>query len=177
MLLEHGLRPTHLNGHQYVEMMPGVSALVPQLAEKYAIRAVRVPLERGVWLASFLPGLRCANAAVALVKRYYAGRFCHSIDRHGIAHPDAFFGSSHAGCIDLGLLRRFLNGAPSCKLIEIALHPGCLPEEESLAVEQAGWHDPLSARRPEELQMLVSTELAEFFLSRRLRLGRVGMPA
>ena len=28
---DHGLRPTHLNGHQYIEMIPAVSAIVPDV--------------------------------------------------------------------------------------------------------------------------------------------------
>lgn len=174
-MLDHGLTPTHLNGHQYVEMMPGVARLVPRLMHKYAIPAVRVPLERRAWLASFLPGFRWTNAVLALAKRFYAARFRRSIECCGIAHPDAFFGSSHAGCIDLRLFRRYLHAPERFALAEIALHPGVTVEGEPRRPD--GWSDPLAMRRPDELKLLVSPALAEFFLSRRLRLGRVGMAA
>ncbi len=174
-MLDHGLQPTHLNGHQYVEMMPGVAELVPRLVEQYGIPAVRVPLERCAWLASFSPGFRCANALLALVKRYYAASFCRMIDRQRIAHPDAFFGSSHAGCVDLRLLRRFLDQPASFALAEVALHPACAAEAQPAPADQDGWRDPLASDRPRELQLLCSQELADFFLRRPLRLGRIAL--
>ncbi len=41
-LCDHGLRPTHLNGHQYVEMLPATAELVPELMERFGIKAVRL---------------------------------------------------------------------------------------------------------------------------------------
>jgi predicted glycoside hydrolase/deacetylase ChbG (UPF0249 family) len=174
-MLDHGLRPTHLNGHQYVEMMPGVAELIPRLVEQYDIPAVRVPRERRAWLASFLPGFRCANALLALVKRYYAASYCRLIDRQRIAHPDAFFGSSHAGCIDLRLLRRFLDHPAQFALAEVALHPAFAAEAQQASADDDGWRDPLASARPQELQLLCSQELADFFLRRPLRLGRIAL--
>ena len=171
-MLDRGRKPTHLNGHQYVEMMPALASAVPRIVDKYAIPAVRAPVERRAWPASFSPGFRAANAGLALVKYFYAAKFRRAIDRQGIAYPDAFFGSSHAGCIDLPLIARFL-ARPRFSLGEIALHPGCAAQDEPCELHD-GWHDPLAAARPGELEMLVSPKLGELFVRRRLKLGRVG---
>ena len=171
-MLDHGRKPTHLNGHQYVEMMPALAPVVPRIVEKYAIPAVRAPVERRAWPASFSPGFRAANAGLALVKRFYAAKFRREIDRRGIVHPDAFFGSSHAGRIDLPLIARFL-ARPRFSLGEIAQHPGSAAQDGPCDVDD-GWRDPLAAARPHELELLLAPQLAELFLRQRLKLGRVG---
>src|SRR4029079_6807551 len=42
----HGVRPTHLDGHQHVHVLPGIARVVAELAREHGIRAVRVPTER-----------------------------------------------------------------------------------------------------------------------------------
>ena len=32
-IIDHGVRPTHLNGHQYMELVPGVAELIPELLD------------------------------------------------------------------------------------------------------------------------------------------------
>lgn len=171
-MFDHRAKPTHLNGHQYVEMMPALAGLIPRLLQRYSIPAIRLPLERNAWRLSFLPGFRLSNACLALVKRYYAEKFRRTVDRASIARPDVFFGSSHAGCIDLSLLARFLVRPKNFSLAEIALHPGTAATPETN--DKDGWADPLAAERPRELAMLLSPELEALFISRGLKLGRVG---
>jgi predicted glycoside hydrolase/deacetylase ChbG (UPF0249 family) len=171
-MLDHRVKPTHLNGHQYVEMMPALAGIVPRLVERFSISAIRLPLERCCWRLSFLPGCRSANACVALVKRFYAGKFRRIVDRAGLRHPDAFFGSSHAGCVDVSLLERFFARAQPFAIAEIALHPGAPSTASPDAAD--GWSDPLARQRPRELAMLLSPALEELLSRSGLRLGRVG---
>jgi predicted glycoside hydrolase/deacetylase ChbG (UPF0249 family) len=42
-VLRAGIRPTHLDSHQHVHLMPGVFDLTLDLAEAYKIRVVRIP--------------------------------------------------------------------------------------------------------------------------------------
>jgi chitin disaccharide deacetylase len=202
VVLDHGLRPTHLNGHQYIEMMPGVSAIVLEVMERFAIHVVRVAHEPALFRTTVLNGFHVWRWPLALVKRHFAGRFRAMIDARAIAHPEAFYGTAHAGGVDLRLLRLFLAGGrnvsggadipvcPKCRvlsgrqeclphsggtcgLVEIALHPGEAAAEASPAQEANGWHDPLAALRPGELQMLVSAELAAGLESAGWLLGRL----
>ena len=48
-MLDHGARPTHLNGHQYIELLPGVRELIPALMKKFGIRVVRTACEPSTW--------------------------------------------------------------------------------------------------------------------------------
>ncbi len=173
VVVEHGLRPTHVNGHQYIEMLPGVSRIVLDLLDRYEIKTVRVAREPAIWRSTVLRG-QFFKWPLAVVKRRYARRFRATVDALGIAHPDVFFGTAHAGDVDLRLVQVFLAVAarPELRrpepdkpfLVEIALHPG----EASSDV-----HDPLAARRPKELEMLVSEALVEHLESAGWRLGRL----
>jgi hypothetical protein len=64
-VLHAGVRPTHLDGHQHVHLMPGVFDIALDLAEAYKIRVVRVPHDRAVFspaLASLSRRLSCFSA-------------------------------------------------------------------------------------------------------------------
>jgi chitin disaccharide deacetylase len=158
VLCDHGLQPTHLNGHQYIEMIPAVSEVVPELLAKFAIKSVRVAREGSLLQSTVLRG-QIGKWPLAAVKRVFAERFRARIDALGVAHADAFFGTAHAGGVDLRLLRRFLASATEDRLMEIGLHPGEASDGELPAERADGWHDPLACSRPDELRMLLSAEL------------------
>ena len=44
-VLDHGIRVTHLDSHQHVHILPGLADLSLQLAARYNIPFVRVPVE------------------------------------------------------------------------------------------------------------------------------------
>lgn len=175
-LVDHGLRPTHLNGHQYVELLPGLRSSLRSLMVHYGIQTVRVARESGLTRTTVLGGLELRNWAVAHAKRFYAGRFLHDTKRWKVRFPTAFFGTSHAGRIDLRLVRKFLSCANGSALIEIGLHPaiGCADLEEKIA---PGWDDPLARNRPNELVLLTSTDLVNLLHSHGLSLGRLSQSA
>ena len=70
-----GIRPTHLDGHKHVHLLPGVRPIVIRLAQEFAIPAIRCPREVAPNLAHLLSG-RSSRTGVA--KQYLVGarRFC-----------------------------------------------------------------------------------------------------
>ena len=171
-MLDHGQRPTHVNGHQYVEMIPVVSRIVGRLLERFRIPAVRVAVERS-WLAAGLwPGIRTSKWVLAGVLALYARRFRSRIVRLGASYPDAYFGTITAGHVDLDMLRAFLDRGGRFRIAEIALHPA-QPAEAAQDGLADGWHDELAGERPKELQRFLSPALAEYLLEKQLRLGRI----
>ena len=177
VVCDHGLRPTHLNGHQYVEMLPIAADIVPELMERFAIKTVRVAWEPALLRNTALRGFAIAKWPLAQVKHVFAANFRTLIDARRIAHPDVFFGTAHAGGVDLRLLRRFLASSPSRRLVEVGLHPGEAASETLPEDRADGWRDPLAAMRPRELQMLVSDELPRCLESSGWRLGRLQLPS
>jgi predicted glycoside hydrolase/deacetylase ChbG (UPF0249 family) len=170
-LLDVGIAPTHLNAHQYIDMLPAVSAVIPALMARYAIGIIRVPWERHLTRSTLLDRFQPANWCLAQVKRIFAFHYYTTVTRRGIAHPAAYFGTAHAGRIDLDLMQTFLAGAgEGCT--EIGIHPG-LPQLPPAYHDADGWHDPLADARGEELALLCSAELASLLEARQIRLGRL----
>lgn len=177
-----GLSISHLNGHQYVEMMPVVVGMVPRLARRFAIGRVRAAVEPrhgrnslqgGAGRHGRLPGIRLSAWPLSVVKQFHARRLAGNLAAASVARPDAFFGASHAGRVDLGLMRCFLRAAGNSRLIEIALHPGLAPAVGH-TVDEA-WRDPLAALRAGELEMLRSASLADLIAAHGAELGRLAV--
>jgi chitin disaccharide deacetylase len=173
-LRDQGVQPTHLNGHQYIEWLPAVADVLPGLLERYGIGVIRMAEEPGLWRSTLLKDFSLPRWLLACVKRHFARRFRGRIARLSAAHPEVFFGTAHAGRINLPLLRLFLSESRSSQTIEIGLHPG--RAVEGIPVDATtGWHDPLASQRPRELQMLTSPELAAHLQQRHLSLGRLNV--
>lgn len=184
VLLNCGLRPTHVNAHQYVDMLPVVSEIIPGLMQRYAIGVVRVPWETCLTRTTLWHKFEPANWLLAQVKRLFAFHYLVAMRRRGVAHPAAFFGTSHAGRLDSSLLRTFV-AAAGPGLTEIGMHPGADlsgdPPRDSDSVSDFaaagggdGWQDPLAALRAQELALLTSAELAQILAAHSVRLGRLG---
>ena len=130
-LLDRGLQPTHLNGHQYVEMFPAVAGVIPQLLERYNIRVVRMALERSLFRSTVYEKFHLGDWLLARVKRSFAKRFRRRMDRLPARHADVFHGTAHAGRIDFDLMRLFLDDCRPGGLLEIGMHPAAETPGES----------------------------------------------
>lgn len=175
-LLDHRLRPTHLNGHEYIETIPTVGPLVLEVAARYHVPVCRVAVETGLWQSLTNGGLPIADRALGLVKRYFAGRFARRVRRSGMRTIEGFVGTNHAGHVRAPLLARVLTqAARRCvRTLEVALHPGNENADNQGPATADGWRDPLSALRPEETELLISPELQQLIHDSPYRLGRLG---
>jgi hypothetical protein len=172
-LCDHGLKPTHLNGHQYVELLPEIRSLVPALLAKFSIPTVRVACEPSLFRSTVLCRFQPWKWPLGWLKRCFAIRLRAQMDRLGIAYPGAFCGTVHAGCVDMRTMRCFFTNGRRFLLVEIGLHPGETPRALSAEEAAGGWQDPLALLRHDELQLLVADELAALMEAKNLRLGRL----
>ena len=179
-MLDRGYRPAHLNGHQYIEMLPVVGRIVESLVEKFRIPVVRVAWERSWRQSRSWPGISMSQWLIGGLKKVYADRFRRQMLGNKVLVADAFFGTMTAGTTSLETLRAFLAAMRDFQLAEIGLHPGAKPAgtiyrrpDWSAARTADGWHDPLAELRPHELEMVVSVELDELLAARGCRLGRL----
>ena len=172
-MIDHGLPPSHLNGHQYIELMPIVRDIVPELLARFHIPAVRLAYEPGLVRTTLVGSRNVVQWGLATIKRHFARRFRHQTGRLNLHTTAAFFGTAHAGRIDLPTMQRFLNISRHATTIEIGLHTGHTFDSTTPTEIDEGWHDPLAALRPNELQMLQSDELIDLLDSQQLSLGRL----
>jgi predicted glycoside hydrolase/deacetylase ChbG (UPF0249 family) len=172
VLLDHHIAPTHLNAHQYIDLFPVVASIVPELLRRYSIRVVRVPWERGLTRTTLWRRFEPVNWCLGQIKRMFAFRHLVEMSRHGVAHPEAFFGTSHAGRISIDLLQAFM-ASTGQGLAEIGMHPGCQQGDAHIKSTGNDWHDPLADLRSGELSLLNSTELVQVLESQRIRLARL----
>jgi predicted glycoside hydrolase/deacetylase ChbG (UPF0249 family) len=170
-MIDHGHRPAHLNGHQYIEMLPPVSGIVQLFLERFHIPVVRVAWEPA-WLRSFTwPGIRTTQWLLGGVKKLYAGRFRRRLIGGKVRFADAFFGTMTAGTTKMETIRRFLAAGQGCKVAEIGLHPGGPADNDPPS--DAAWHDPLAELRQHEAEMVASAELEELLAVGGWGLGRL----
>jgi predicted glycoside hydrolase/deacetylase ChbG (UPF0249 family) len=170
-MCDESLRPSHLNGHQYIEIIPQISSMIPEILRRYSISSVRVALERGLIRNVLFQG-DIASWGLAMVKRHYAKSFRRRISRENLVFADQFFGTSHAGRIDRKLVLKFLDLSADAELTEIGVHPAIAPAADAVSAGDP-WFDPLAKLRPQELDWLCRSDFPNELVKRRVRLGRI----
>ena len=130
-VLEAGVRPSHLDSHQHVHVLPGLLDLARELAGRHGIPFVRIPVEgrrldrpisfHGI---SRLMGAGALGAFAALSALWRPGP-------PGL-RPPRFLGFHDGGRLDETRLRRLLAGLRPGGVYELMCHPGLTPEEEDL---------------------------------------------
>ena len=164
-----GLRPTHLDGHKHVHVLPGVASIVIRLARRFGIRWVRCPVEPAPNLGRLLdsnPGARTAVLKQYLVGRALSGlarRFRRQLIRAGLSGPDHFYGLSETGFLNAQSLQDIL-GRVSEGQSELMCHPGCV----DLELIQTGTR--LLSQRAVEHHALTAPEVRQLVADQGIRL-------
>jgi hopanoid biosynthesis associated protein HpnK len=154
-LINKGIKPTHLDSHKHIHTFPSIFPIVLELARRFDIPAIRLPLERQRFSKSHWP----PPARKGLIKSHIIRNMAriNRLQGPGLFKTSEFLGIAHTGRIDVDFLKAaFLyNSAP---VVEIMTHPGFaegLSQTSSRIVEQ----------RLKELQALCS-EQTKFYLSK-----------
>jgi chitin disaccharide deacetylase len=118
-VLDHGLTPSHLDGHQHVHVLPGIARIVAELAGVFGIRAVRCPAERlrTYMLKDFASGKR-------VLEQLVLGGLSVLAPLRALRRVDGFVGFYFGGRLDERNLRTVLEHLPARRTIELMCHPG-----------------------------------------------------
>ena len=128
-----GIRPTHLDGHKHVHLLPGVSQKVIRLAQEFSIPSVRCPKE----IAPDLPALlRGRSSRTKVFKQYLVARavstfargFAEQLAQAGLLFPAHFCGLTQTGFLHLRGLLDILGRLPE-GVSELMCHPGYLDDD------------------------------------------------
>ncbi len=155
-VLQAGLQPDHLDGHQHCQIYPHLTAMIIELAREYGIPALR----------SSFPADPCDAAVpedLTEEMRLYRqlGQNAHTlIIASGIKSPQGLWGLPLLHSLDTSRLCRLLEELPS-GCWELMTHPG-YPYPQGRPFE--------GVQRQVELRALLSDEAKEVVTRRRIRL-------
>ena len=121
-LLDHGIRPSHLDTHQHVHLLPVVLEAVATLADRFRIPWIRKPFDTPHGLAPVL------RAGLSLAIRPWRIPFEERLRRARCRTSDYFAGFVGTGAMDAPWLVALLAGLPG-GIGELMCHPGiCGPD-------------------------------------------------
>jgi predicted glycoside hydrolase/deacetylase ChbG (UPF0249 family) len=143
-----GIAVSHIDGHQHVHVLPGIAAIVAELAGQHGVAAVRYPAERvrGYMLRSLKYARRVAEQAALRL-------LCESSPLKHLRRSDDFVGFYFGGRLDEANLATVLAGLPSGRTVELMCHPGDedMQASKDWAYAWAAERDALTSPRIREL--------------------------
>lgn len=116
-VVDNGIRPTHLDGHRYIHLLPGITEIVVELAQRFhipVIRSLHHPTDFGLARPRRLISLML----VTLLSR----RAVRVIRRAGLHTVDRIIGFMDTGHMTSEALYRRLR-VPHCGVTELFCHP------------------------------------------------------
>lgn len=164
-----GIRPTHLDGHKHVHMLPGLFEIALRLAKKHGIEAIRVSLEESSLRSALASGAN--HRAGVVMKQGVKARGLKLLARDareqaaraGIATADYFCGIAQTGELTHEGVERLLKRLPE-GTTELMCHPGYSDEALGKTATR------LQASRQTELEILTDTGIRNLVASRGIRL-------
>ncbi len=163
-----GIRPTHLDGHKHVQMLPGLFGIALQLAKKHGIAAVRVSHEA----SSLRAALTGADGSSSVILRQgvqarglkLLARDAHEMaERAGIASADYFCGIAQTGVLSKKGVLQLLASLPQ-GTTELMCHPGYADTDLRHSATR------LQASRQSELEILTDQEIRKKIAALGIRL-------
>ncbi len=159
-VLGAGIRPTHVDSHKHLHVLPPLLDLILRLLPEYGIRAVRLPRERVPFSVSWAAA-RTWPRALAVTLLAERGR--RALSEAGVFFPDRFFGLFHTGALTESVLLAIVRYLPE-GVSELMCHPGFV--DEALRAVRTR----LRSCREEELRALTSPIVRDEIRRRGVRL-------
>ena len=171
-----GIRPTHLDGHKHVHMLPGLFEIALRLAKRHDVGAIRVALEASSLRTALSTGAK-QHAAVVLKQGVQArglkllARDAPELAEHaGISTADYFCGIAQTGELTREGVEQLVKSLPD-GTTELMCHPGYMDS----ALQKTSTR--LQDSRQTELQILTNTGIRNLVASLGIRLIDYGFVA
>jgi len=163
-----GVRPTHLDGHKHVQMLPGLFAIALRLAKKHGIAAVRVSHESSRLRSALTGGDESTKVILkqsvqARGLKFLARDARAMAERSGIATADFFCGIAQTGVLSKEGVLQLLASLPE-GTTELMCHPGYADIELQKTATR------LQSSRQTELQILTDKEIRKSIAALGIRL-------
>ena len=120
-VLAAGIKPTHIDSHQHMHVLPGIAGIVVRLCEKYGIKKIRMPGENIFWSGGFKAGMgrKIGRDGLSFCTMLAKGKAKSA----GLVYPQHFFGMLAGGNLNAELVKHILLNLPE-GTSEIMTHPG-----------------------------------------------------
>jgi predicted glycoside hydrolase/deacetylase ChbG (UPF0249 family) len=162
-----GVKPTHLDGHKHVHMLPGLFEIALRIAKRHAIDAIRVSHETSSLRSALAVGAPKSSVLKQGVQarglKLLARDAREQAERAGIAVADYFCGIAQTGELTRAGLLHLLEVLPE-GTTEFMVHPGYLDN----ALQESPTR--LKASREAELAILTDTAVRNLVASQGIRL-------
>ena len=128
-----GVKPTHLDSHQHMHVVPGVIDIVIDLAKQFGIPALRIPDEPLFFFGGYpsTAGRFVGRGGLSTLARIARRK----AKRRRLAMADHFYGMLAGGNMTEPHLLAIIDRLPT-GVSEIMMHPG---EDDSAMQHQYGW--------------------------------------
>ena len=171
-----GIRPTHLDGHKHVQMLPGLFAVALRLAKKHGIEAVRVAHEASSLRAALTSGgeptgVTLKQGVQARGLKLLARDAREMTERAGISAADYFCGIAQTGVLTKKGVQQLLASLPE-GTTELMCHPGYADADLEKSATR------LQKSRETELKILTDNEIRKSIATLGIRLinyGEIGV--
>lgn len=120
-VIDTGLVITHLDSHQHLHVFPGIIDVVLHLAEKYKIKALRIPAESYFFTGGYNADLKRTFGKWGLT--YFARNARKKALQKHLSMSDYFFGMLAGGHLSSCYLANIIHCLPEGSS-EIMIHPG-----------------------------------------------------
>ena len=163
-----GIRPTHLDGHKHVQMLPGLFGIALRLAKRHGIAAVRVsheasPLRTALSDGNESSGVTLKQGVQARGLKLLARDAREKAERAGISTADYFCGIAQTGVLTKAGVQKLLSSLPE-GTTELMCHPGYADEELRKS------HTRLQESRQTELEILTDKTIRKSVAELGIRL-------
>ena len=163
-----GIRPTHLDGHKHVQMLPGLFGIALRLAKRHGIEAVRVsheasPLRTALSDGNESSGVALKQGVQARGLKLLARDAREMAERAGIVTADYFCGIAQTGVLTKAGVQKLLGSLPE-GTTELMCHPGYADEDLRKS------HTRLQESRQTELQILTDRTIRKSVAELGIRL-------
>lgn len=171
-----GIRPTHVDGHKHVHMLPGLFEIALRLTKRYGIAAIRVSHEESSLRSALSAGAKQHTSVVlkqgvqARGLKFLARDARELAERSGVATADYFCGIAQTGELTREGALRLLEALPD-GATELMCHPGYLDEE----LEKSSTR--LKSSRETEVEILTDIAVRNNVASQGIRLIDYGFVA
>jgi chitin disaccharide deacetylase len=164
-----GIRPTHLDGHKHVQMLPGLFDIALRLAKGHGVPAIRISLEDSRLRTALSSGGN--ESAGVVMKQGFQARGLKLLardarqeaERWGVATADYFCGIAQTGALTREGVLRLLEILPE-GTTELMCHPGFVDPDLEKSTTR------LKACREAEVAIFADTRVRNLVASQGIRL-------